>query len=168
MRFILLPLLIVLFGFSLTFQRPDLLRIENETYSINSYPLVELQESDSLIDKLLGEHSAKELSTEKDSLTIITVSSGCWREFYCTWDIKNDKPFLKSITNCVNEKPVPLNVIFLPTRVKENKVFANWFSGEINGTFKSDNFPNSNNTRIKIKVVKGEIKELNKTFANTK
>lgn len=67
------------------------------------------------------------LETRED-LKFIADSSLCWRGYYGKWEILNDKLYLIEIQAFIGDyKEVDLNYLF----PNQEKVFANWFTGEI-------------------------------------
>jgi len=56
------------------------------------------------------------------------ISSGCWRGYVGTWEIKDDKLYLVELQGYPKEnKELSLDNLF----PNQNIVFAEWFSGEI-------------------------------------
>lgn len=76
---------------------------------------------------------ASYLSKLKKKPKLIFPSSACWREYYGTWEIKDDKLYLIAFegytVDCSNKSywKVGMDFIF----PDQSEVFANWFTGEI-------------------------------------
>ena len=65
---------------------------------------------------------------EQNDLQFFSLSSSCWRGYTGTWEINDNKLYLVELVNCLFEKKNDLKYMF---KQKEDKVFANWFSGNI-------------------------------------
>ena len=68
----------------------------------------------------------------RDDVEFRCVNTSCWRGYYGTWKIIENKLYLIRLhANLVNEQQVDLNYLFSGQDV----VFANWFSGKIRAPF---------------------------------
>lgn len=122
-----LILTILLIGSSIestfaTGQVPDLLIIKSDTVFIFSNPL------EPYFDKI-GNRYIPGFSG--------CGSTACWRGYVAIWTIENDSLFLTGITSChksenfcPDSKDGDLLAMF-GERYKNNRVFADWYSGEI-------------------------------------
>lgn len=64
----------------------------------------------------------------RSDIKFVPPSTACWRGYYGKWEIKDDKLFLTELEAYIEGyRKVDLNYLF----PQQNKVFANWFSGEI-------------------------------------
>lgn len=63
------------------------------------------------------------------------ISTGCWRQYIATWKIENDSLFLIELKDCCNFNSIPLKRVFSKNNVKDNKVFAYWYSDYITAGF---------------------------------
>lgn len=150
-------ILLILFSLTIfaTEQTPDRLIYQSDTIFIDTFPLEKLMESDSIIRKRIFEYS-------KD----VCMSSGCWRGHVATWKIENDSIFLvKLISGCEDYK-FKLENVFGTKKVIEGKVFANWFSGDLNAVFGKylkfdvENWEDIYTKGFNCKVIKGRIENL--------
>ncbi len=103
-----------------TEQSPDRLIFKGDTIYIETYPLEILMNSDSLIhNKIFGYD------------TVLCISSGCWRGHIATWEISNDSLFLTNLIAGCDDYTFDLAWVFGDDKVKNDKVFADWFSGDL-------------------------------------
>ncbi len=114
-------LLLAVLTLKATEQRPDLLIYKSDTILIDKFPLDILIEEDSLI--------AKEI------IDSTCISSDCWRQYIATWKIENDSLFLIGLKDCCNDKTISLKKVFGKSYIKNEKVFANWYSETITAGF---------------------------------
>lgn len=64
----------------------------------------------------------------RNDIKFVSPSTACWRGYYGQWEIKNNKLFLVELKAYLEGyREVGLDYLF----PRQNKVFANWFSGEI-------------------------------------
>lgn len=92
----------------MTKQIREILIYDGDEYYMNTYPLFEYLNTNSIIFE--------------------NQSSSCWRGYVGKWEIKDNKLFLIDITGCFeNDKKVLLNDLFLG----QKEVFANWFTGKL-------------------------------------
>ena len=105
-----------------TGQIPDLLIIKNDTGYIFTNPL-------ELYFSKIGNRDIPGFSG--------CASSACWRGYVAIWTIENDSLFLTRIISChkgenfcQDSKDGDLSAMF-GERFKNNRVFADWYSGEI-------------------------------------
>ena len=117
---ILIFLIISLSGFA-TWQEPDLLIYKGDTIQINVFPLEILMDKDSsLRRKFLNQNCG---------------STDCWRMHIGIWKIENDSLFLIGLKDCCYNKPIPISEIFDNLSVKNNAVFAIWFTDSFKSGF---------------------------------
>jgi len=147
-------LLILTSIFSVTTeQTPDLLIYNSEIIKIKEFPLEPLVENDSRL---------------KDKLTkdVTCIDSGCWRQYVGTWKIEKDSLFLVGLKDCCNDKEIKLARVFDKNYIKEDKVFAFWYTNSIYAGFgkilenPENVFVTKYEKRIRIKISKGVITEL--------
>ncbi len=136
-----------------TEQVPDKLVYKTDTLYIDFYPLEEIMRTDSKIsDKVYGYTEANEL----------IVSSDCWRGHTATWAIENDSLFLVEIIRSSDNTKLELNQVFDKTRIKNNKVFANWYTAEVKTEISQynyiENYSYIDPSYLKCEVKKGLIK----------
>jgi len=67
-----------------------------------------------------------------DPIEFIAPNTACWRGYFGEWEISDDNLYLTGFTGYINSpeemyKTVDLSYLF----PDQNKVFAEWFSGEI-------------------------------------
>ena len=96
-----------------------------------------VQGSETLIynDKEYRTHSKPlEEYLENEGIKFEPPTTGCWRGYFGSWSIENDKLYLTDLKAWIllsshpyKTKEVELEYLF----PKKDKVFANWFSGEI-------------------------------------
>src|ERR1035437_5760323 len=72
------------------------------------------------------------LGSHKGETSFFAVSSGCWRGYVGTWEIKDEKLYLIDIDGYAEVAPnaygpVGINYLF----PNQQRVFAEWFTGEI-------------------------------------
>lgn len=92
----------------MTEQIQELLMYNNRTYTMDALPLTPY--------------------LQKKGISFTSQSTACWRGYIATWEIKNDKLYLIGLEGYLkNHKQVNLRYLF-PFR---KRVFARWFSGEI-------------------------------------
>lgn len=64
----------------------------------------------------------------RTDISFISYSTACWRGYFGSWEIIDDKLYLIELNaNIKGNIAIELSYLF----PDENKVFANWFSGEI-------------------------------------
>lgn len=148
--------IIILFIFSslilkATQQTPDLLIYKSDTIYIDCFPLEILAEKDSLISNRLVDTTC--------------LSTDCWRQHIGIWKIENDSLFLIGLKDCCDNKEIPLNKVFSETEIQNGKVFASWYSENINAgfgkwlKFSEDTWQSIYEKSIELKIVNGEILE---------
>jgi hypothetical protein len=97
------------------------------------------------------------------------MSSGCWRGYVATWKIENETLYLVKMLNGCEDYDFRLENVFGAKNVENNKVFANWFSGDLYSSFGQHlyfdplSWEDIYSKTIKCKVVKGNIKSINIT-----
>lgn len=70
----------------------------------------------------------EEYLKSKSDITFVSNTSTCWRGYYGTWEITDNKLYLNKLKAYIEGfKEVDLNYLF----PEQNQVFANWFNGEI-------------------------------------
>lgn len=107
-----------------TEQIPDKLVYKSDTIFINFYPLEKLMNVDSIIRKKIFQYS-----------DTVCISSGCWRGHIGTWKIENDSLFLISLEQSCESRKFSLEYVFGKEKVKNGKVFAKWYSNDIDAVF---------------------------------
>ena len=153
-------ILLILLSLSLfaTEQSPDILIYKSDTIFIDTYPLENLMESDSLLKKKIFENSDE-----------ICMSSGCWRGHVATWKIENDSLFLIKLINGCEDFEFKLENVFGEKNVENNQVFANWFSGDLNASFEEYlyfdplSWEDIYSKSIKCRVLNGKVEIINIT-----
>lgn len=151
---IIILLLSSIFSIS-TEQEPDLLIYNSEIIKIIEFPLEVLIKKDSRIKEKLTDESN-------------CISSACWRQYIGTWKIENDSLFLIRLKDCCEYKKIKLDTIFESKDIKNDKVFAFWYSNNIYAGFgKISDLLNTENIfepiyekRINLKLNKGIVTEL--------
>ncbi len=104
-----------------TEQRRDLLIFKSDTIYIDKFPLEILSEKDIKIANQLDDTTC--------------LSTDCWRQHIGIWKIENDSLFLIGLKDCCDFNEIPLNKVFSVTEIQKGKVFANWYSENINAGF---------------------------------
>lgn len=120
-----LTILIFLFisnGLFATEQALDRLIYKGDTILIDKFPLVEIWEKDSLLQKRISE--------KQDCFT-----TSCWREHIGIWKIENDSLFLVGLKDCCEYDEIPLTEVFDKDILKDGKVFAGWYTDRIRAGF---------------------------------
>jgi hypothetical protein len=115
-------ILMVLFSLTIfaTEQTPDRLIYQSDTIFIETYPLEDLMNSNSIIRKQIFGYSEE-----------ICTSSGSWRGHIATWKIENDSLFLIRLINGCEDHEFKLEEVFQDGQMNKNKVFAGWFTGDL-------------------------------------
>jgi hypothetical protein len=98
-----------------TRQIPDRLVFRGDTFLLFSYPLEFLPEKSRQVRTLLP-----------------FTNTACWRGYVGYWQLSGQKLYLTGIVSCSSEKKdtVSLSTLF-GDQYQEEKVAANWFSGEL-------------------------------------
>jgi hypothetical protein len=98
-----------------TGQIPDRLVFRGDTFLLFSYPLEFLPEKSRQVRTLLP-----------------FTNTACWRGYVGYWQLSGQKLYLTGIVSCSSEKKdtVSLSTLF-GDQYQEEKVAANWFSGEL-------------------------------------
>ncbi|MCU4177804.1 hypothetical protein [Carboxylicivirga sp. N1Y90] len=140
-----------------TEQTPDKLIYKSDTIYLETYPFEILMDSDSLIRKQIYGDSED-----------FCISSGCWRGHVATWTIENDSLFLTKLIDGCEEFEFKLNKVFRNRRVINNKVFADWFTGDLLEyeswfVLIDDNDSVKNTKRFNLKIANGKILKLTET-----
>ncbi len=143
-------ILLILFSLTIfaTEQTPDVLIYKSDTIYIETYPFEVLMDSDSLIRQKIFEDSDD-----------FCISSGCWRGHVATWTIENDSLFLTNLLNGCEEFEFKLNEVFHNRKVIDNKVFADWFTGDLleyESWFVLIDDSTENTERLSLKIVEGK------------
>jgi len=123
-------------------QVPDYIIFKNDT--IATYNLIlelYLQNKNPEEDKLFGLSFRNTLGSEG-------MSFNCWRGYQAIYEIENDSLFLSYIIECHSIRKIDkelsdknLRALF-GNQVKNNKVFVDWFSGDISFPLKSEDKQN--------------------------
>jgi|GEM_PF-967598 len=115
-------ILIILFYVTVfaTEQTPDVLIYKSDTIYIETYPFEILMDSDSSIRQRIFRGGDD-----------FCISSGCWRGHVATWTVENDSLFLIDLIDGCEEYKFKLAEVFQCDKVINNKVFADWFTGEL-------------------------------------
>ena len=66
------------------------------------------------------------------------ITSGNWRGYMATWEISENKLYLKDIESYIGDKKITIHDISDEFKKKSEKIFAYWYSGPI---FIGDNDP---------------------------
>jgi len=100
----------------LTEQDPDILNIGDTKYYLTSFPLNQLK------------------LQPTDSTDIYHFDTGCWRGYLATWNVRNDSPFLISMTDCERQN-IKLRDFFNSREpqidLENNELFAHWYSADL-------------------------------------
>ena len=128
-------------------QLPDYIIYKGDTISTYNLILEEyLQKKNPNEDKLFGLSFRNFLSEDAD--LNMGASFNCWRGYQAIYEIENDSLFLSGIIRCHSLKEMnkefsnkALHALF-GNQVKNNKVFIDWFSGDISFPTKSKNNQN--------------------------
>jgi len=107
-----------------TIQKPDILIYKGDTISLKDFPLELLREKNSSISKRLNDTSC--------------LSTDCWRQYIGIWEIENDSLFLIGLRDCCDYKNISLKKIFPEQWIKNQKIFADWYSGKIKAGFSKE------------------------------
>jgi len=73
--------------------------------------------------------------------------------------------FLIGLKDCCDNKEIPLNKVFSETKIQNGKVFASWYSENINAgfgkwlKFSEDTWQSIYEKNIELKIINGEILE---------
>ncbi len=153
-------ILLILFSLTIfaTEQTPDVLIYKSDTIYLETYPFKALMDSDSLIrQKIFGDGDD------------FCISSGCWRGHVATWIIENDSLFLTKLIDGCEEIEFKLSDIFHEDKFIDNKVFADWFTGDLR-EYESwfilidENDSTNENENFSCKIIEGIItKQIGKT-----
>lgn len=107
-----------------TAQAPDVLIYKGEKKHLLSNPLEDFYE--------MGNRKRPKFMVEP-----FTISSGNWRGYVATWEIENDRLYLREVKawlcpgpNEASCKKVTLEGIF-PGKVRDGRVSAEWFTGKL-------------------------------------
>jgi hypothetical protein len=123
---IVITILLILVSAQLAFataQSPDKLIYKGEKFALFANPLQDYYHSFSPADSTIYPNF--------DTGGITSYSTGCWRGYIATWEIKNDTLYLIKIEDCSDEgKTFDLTKIF-SSKVKKGRVKADWYSGEL-------------------------------------
>lgn len=112
-------------------QLPDYIIYKNDT--ISTYNLIVeqyLQNLNPNEEKLFG-------LSFRNSLEGLGTSFNCWRGYQAIYKIENDSLFVEAIIDCHSIKKVDSNKsienlkLLFGNKVKNNKVFIDWFTGDI-------------------------------------
>jgi hypothetical protein len=98
-----------------TAQMPDAICVNGVFHWLYSNPLEQLyerQKRPAFVESLEGE------------------SSGNWRGYVACWQIHDGRLYLLAIDSYIRRKRVSVPELF-PGRVRDGRVFADWFSGEL-------------------------------------
>ena len=121
MRVIITFIFILLFvKTSATKQDGDKLLYKSDTIYIYNYPLDSLIKIFPPLEKRILNYS-----------NTICSSSANWRGYIGTWTIQNDSLYLSKLTNGCENYTFKLNRLFRKRKTENGKIFADWFSGEI-------------------------------------
>lgn len=140
-----------------TEQSADILIDKSDTIYIETYPLETLMDTDSIIRQRIFGYSDE-----------FCISSGCWRGHIATWSIENDSLFLVDLISGCEDYRFKLKEVFHEDKVINNKVFADWFTGDLieyESWFimldDSTNIPD----RFKCKITNGKTEKLTKKIS---
>ena len=106
-----------------TFQKPDLLVIDKDTFKIYSYPL----------EQYLQINSNKEIPGLK---SCVSFSTACYRGYQAIWEIENGKLYLKAIkpchisSDCKEQSVADLKTMF-GEKSKIDGVLADWVTDSL-------------------------------------
>ena len=79
-------------------------------------------------EKSMASEPLNDYLRNRIDIKFIKHSSACWRGYYGEWEITDNKLYLIGLVAYIEEyKEVDLNYLF----PGQNKVFADWYSGEI-------------------------------------
>lgn len=153
----IVTILLVLFSVTVfaTEQTPDVLIYKSDTIFIETYPFENLMNSDSLIRKRIFGDSDE-----------YCISSGCWRGHVATWIIENDSLFLIDLIDGCEENKFILQDVFNKEKVINNKVFADWFTGDLLEyeswfVLIDDDDSKKKPDRFSCKIINGKVKFIN-------
>ena len=138
-------------GFA-TEQTPDILIYKKHKVFIDSFPLETRVQSDSTLDDKLNE--------------IECFSTDCWRRVIGVWKVENDSLFLIELLEPCEHQKLSLENFFDKNEIKDEKVFANWYSDEIKSGygkclgFSDSEWENIYENEIKVIFENGVVKEL--------
>ena len=115
-EFLIFLVLLIYIPLKATEQIPDYLIYKGETVEIYSNPLEEII-----------------VTAYRDTSFFINtcMSTACWRGYQATWKIENEKLFLLKIEDGCGEKVGADMKLIFEEKWINNKVEANWYSGEI-------------------------------------
>lgn len=121
MREVIILIFVLLFVKTFaTEQTGDKLIYKSDTIYIYNYPLDSLIKTFPPLEKRILNYS-----------NTICTSTACWRGYIGTWIIQNDSLYLSKLTNGCENHIFKLNWLFKMRKTEKGKVFADWYSGEI-------------------------------------
>ncbi len=106
-----------------TMQIPDILIYKSDTVYIYQFPFEAYIQKDLTLYKKIFNHDE------------FTYSSSCWRGYMATWHLENDSLFLGELSNTEGTYKFNLDELFNSNQLRNGRVFANWYNGEINAQF---------------------------------
>lgn len=124
---IIILIFTILFSGTITEQEPDILYFDNKKINIEVFPLEQRIKSDSTL-------------RSKIQNNITCMSTACWRGVIGVYKIHNKKFYLVGLKEPCKKKDLKLEKFFNKSEIKENRVFVNWFKGEISGGFGKEFF----------------------------
>jgi hypothetical protein len=145
-------LTLMFFTLKATEQEPDLLIYKTDTIFIDKFPLDLLAEKDYTIAKRLADSTC--------------ISTDCLRQYIAIWKIQNDSLFLVGLKNCCNNKTIQLDRIFEEKVIKNNMIFAFWYTDRINSEFgkylrfSEDEWKSKFDHQIELVIDNGQITKL--------
>jgi len=139
-KYVILLLSILPLIISATPQTSEILIYKSDTLSTNDYPLEILMETNLIIKRRITNYAYK-----------TCVMSTCWRGYEGTWEIRNDSLYLINLESACHDINFNLNRTFRQRKIIYNKVFANWYSGEIKAFYCIGKFNDIDKTRYNTK-----------------
>ncbi|WP_291125566.1 hypothetical protein [Flavobacterium sp. UBA6031] len=144
---ILLLSILPLITFATT-QNSEILIYKSDTLLTSDCPLDILMETNLTIKKRITNYTD----------TICEIST-CWRGYNGTWQIQNDSLFLKNLTSSCEDYIFDLKKTFSGRKIRNGKVFANWYSGEIKAYYHIGKFKDLDTTKYNTKSLIATIKK---------
>jgi len=144
--------LLILNSVFATEQTPDVLIYKDHKIFIENFPLEVRVEKDSILDAKLDK--------------IECLSTDCWRHVIGIWKIENDSLFLVGLVEPCEHQKLPLDNFFDNTEIKNNKVFANWYSEKIEAGygkylgFSNSDWKNIYDNEIKLNFKNGIVTDV--------
>jgi hypothetical protein len=130
-----------------TKQNSEILIYKSDTLLTSDYPLDILIETNLTIKERITNYAD----------TICEIST-CWRGYNGTWEIQHDSLFLKNLGSSCEDFIFDLKKTFSGRKIRNGKIFANWYSGEIKAYYHIGKFKDLDTTKYNTKLLIATIK----------